>query len=884
MKRMLINATQHEELRVAMVDGQRLYDLDIANDTYKQKKSNIYKGKIIHIEQSLEAVFVDYGTKKHGFLPFKEINNQYITDNSNNILLKKENIKEYLYKGKELIVQINKEERGNKGASLTTFISLAGTYLVLMPNSPKVGGISKRIEGEKRNELKEILLTLKLPKEMGLIIRTAGLGKKNKELEYDLQFRLKHWKLINKIANSKPAPFLIHQESNIIMRAFRDYLTDINEILIDNPEILKLAKEYINLLGRSDFNKKIKLYSGKIPLFSHYQIESQIETAFQRKVNLLSGGSIVIDTTEALTSVDVNSAKATKGIDIEETAFNINLEATDEIARQLRLRDIGGLIVIDFIDMSPTENQRAVEQRLRDKLRQDRAKIQMNHISKFGLLEMSRQRISSSLRESSHYMCPRCIGNGTIRDNKSLSLSILRLIEEESFKENTKEVYAIVPVKIASYLLNEKRKSVNAIENRKNGIRTFIIPNDQIETPNYSILRIRHGEDKKNINDSITKTYNLNYTFYHKKNYKYPHQSLKKNLVKKKNFIQNKNISIKNQNNSVRENKIFNYFLKINNIIKKFFYNIIYNKKLNFNNIIFSNFNKKNINIIKNVFLNKNKQITNYFKKKYDNNINCIKKIKNIFNQIKLNFNIKIFQTIIKKQNIFTFSKLKIIETKNQLILKKNNLLKNDKNKFNIINLKNLSYAFKDTDKNYFIYKKYYSFYFNNIYYQNIFIINKIPNLLITKTVRINNKINSKINKNIINNLNIQKNLIFNSSMFFYQFFYKKNNIHLLNYNKKFLSKINFHIKDNLFLEKKKSSKIIINKKNKIIKKKYIFEKKIFNKNLLFRKKQSNNKHISLYYYKNNKLIYSLCNMENKNKGAGGHAANRYATAPAQKP
>ncbi|QJC29387.1 ribonuclease E [Enterobacteriaceae endosymbiont of Plateumaris pusilla] len=869
MKRMLINATQHEELRVAMVDGQRLYDLDIANDTYQKKKSNIYKGKIIHIEQSLEAVFVDYGTKKHGFLPFKEINYKNITDDSNNIILKKKNIKEYLYKGKELIVQINKEERGNKGASLTTFISLAGTYLVLMPNSPKVGGISKRIEGEKRNELKEVLLSLKLPKGMGLIIRTAGLGKKNKELEYDLQFRLKHWKLINQIANSKPAPFLIHQESNIIMRAFRDYLyTDINEILIDNPKILKLAKEYISLLGRSDFNKKIKLYSGNIPLFSHYQIESQIETAFQRKVNLISGGSIVIDTTEALTSVDVNSAKATKGIDIEETAFNINLEATDEIARQLRLRDIGGLIVIDFIDMSSLENQRAVEQRLRDKLRQDRAKIQMNQISKFGLLEMSRQRISSSLRESSHYMCPRCIGNGTIRDYKSLSLSILRLIEEESFKENTKEVYAIVPVKIASYLLNEKRKSVNAIENRKNGIRTFIIPNDQIETPNYSILRIRHGEDKKNINNSITKIYNLNYAFYHKKNDNYSYQLLKKNLIKKKNFIINKKFFINNQNKSVKKNKIINFFFKINNIM-------------------FNNFNKKNINIIKNFFLNKNKKIIIFFKKKYDRYINYVKKIKLIFN-------IKISQIKTKIKNFSTFSKHKTIKIKNQLILKINNLLKSQKNQFKILNLKKKLYPFRNINKNYLIYKKYNNFYYDNVYYQNLIIFNKRPNLFFIKTVqtynqlnlKINNLKHKKLNKNIIHNLNTQQNFVFNSPIFFSQIFYKKNNKYIINYNEKILSKINLYIKDNIFFNNILLTKIITNKKDKIIKKNNIIEKKIPNKFFLFKKKQlnKNNKHTLLYYYKNRKLIYSLFNIENKNRGAGGHAANRYATAPAQKP
>ncbi|QJC28047.1 Rne/Rng family ribonuclease [Enterobacteriaceae endosymbiont of Plateumaris braccata] len=630
MKRMLINATQHEELRVAMVDGQKLYNLDIDNNNYKQRKSNIYKGKIIHIEQSLEAVFVDYGAKKHGFLPFKEITNKYITNNLNHIILNK-NIKEYLYEGKELIVQINKEERGNKGATLTTFISLAGTYLVLMPNNPKIGGISKRIKGKKRNELKKILLSLKLPKNMGLIIRTAGLDKNNQELEYDLQLRLKHWKSINKIADSKSAPFLIHQESDIIMRSFRDYLcTEINEILIDNPEILKLAKKYINLLGRSDFNHKIKLYSSKIPLFSHYQIESQIETAFQRKVNLLSGGSIIIDTTEALTSVDVNSAKATKGTNIEETAFNINLEATDEIAKQLRLRDIGGLIVIDFIDMSSLIHQRAVEQRLRDKLIQDKAKIQMNHISKFGLLEMSRQRIKSSLRENNHFICPRCIGNGTIRDNKSLSLSILRLIEEESFKANTKEVYAIVPVKIALYLLNKKIKPINIIENKKNKVQIFIIPNNQISIPDYSILRICHGKDKKIINSSVTKIYNFNYKFDY---YKYMYLFFKKNLIKKKELL------IDNQNKILKKNKIFNFFLKINIIINNNFIQKIFNYKLNY------------------IKLNFNKRIIDFYIQKY---FNYFYKFLYFINNMSLNYKFnKINNFQIKKKLLIFFYLLK---------------------------------------------------------------------------------------------------------------------------------------------------------------------------------------------------------------------------------
>ncbi len=398
--------------------------------------------------------------------------------------------------GQEVIVQVDKEERGNKGAALTTFISLAGSYLVLMPNNPRAGGISRRIEGDDRTELKEALSSLQLPDGMGLIVRTAGVGKSADALQWDLSFRLKHWDAIKKAAEGRPAPFLIHQESNVIVRAFRDYLRpDIGEILIDNPKVLELAKEHIAALGRPDFSSKIKLYSGEIPLFSHYQIESQIESAFQREVRLPSGGSIVIDTTEALTAIDINSARATRGGDIEETAFNTNLEAADEIARQLRLRDLGGLIVIDFIDMTPVRHQREVENRLRDAVRQDRARIQIGRISRFGLLEMSRQRLSPSLGESSHHVCPRCSGTGTVRDNESLSLSILRLIEEEALKENTHEVHAIVPVQIASYLLNEKRESVNAIEKRQGGVRAVIVPNDQMQTPHYSVLRVRKGEE-----------------------------------------------------------------------------------------------------------------------------------------------------------------------------------------------------------------------------------------------------------------------------------------------------------------------------------------------------------------------------------------------------
>ena len=504
MKRMLINATQQEELRVALVDGQRLYDLDIESPGHEQKKANIYKGKITRIEPSLEAAFVDYGAERHGFLPLKEISREYFPANYS--AHGRPNIKDVLREGQEVIVQIDKEERGNKGAALTTFISLAGSYLVLMPNNPRAGGISRRIEGDDRTELKEALASLQLPEGMGLIVRTAGVGKSAEALQWDLSFRMKHWEAIKKAADSRPAPFLIHQESNVIVRAFRDYLRqDIGEILIDNPKVLELARQHIAALGRPDFTSKIKLYTGEIPLFSHYQIESQIESAFQREVRLPSGGSIVIDSTEALTAIDINSARATRGGDIEETAFNTNLEAADEIARQLRLRDLGGLIVIDFIDMTPVRHQRAVENRLREAVRQDRARIQISHISRFGLLEMSRQRLSPSLGESSHHVCPRCSGTGTVRDNESLSLSILRLIEEEALKENTKEVHAIVPVQIASYLLNEKRDSVNAIEQRQGGVRAIIVPNDQMQTPHYSVLRVRSGEETQTLSYHLPK-------------------------------------------------------------------------------------------------------------------------------------------------------------------------------------------------------------------------------------------------------------------------------------------------------------------------------------------------------------------------------------------
>ncbi|WP_249962376.1 ribonuclease E [Histophilus somni] len=507
MKRMLINATQKEELRVALVDGQRLFDLDIENPGHEQKKANIYKGRITRVEPSLEAAFVDYGVERHGFLPLKEIAREYFPDDY--VYQGRPNIRDILSEGQEVIVQVNKEERGNKGAALTTFVSLAGSYLVIMPNNPRAGGISRRIEGDERLELKEALSSLDVPEGVGLIVRTAGVGKSPEELQWDLKVLLHHWEAIKQASQSRPAPFLIHQESDVIVRAIRDYLRrDIGEILIDSPKVYEKAKAHIKLV-RPDFINRVKLYQGEVPLFSHYQIESQIESAFQREVRLPSGGSIVIDATEALTAIDINSARSTRGGDIEETALNTNLEAADEIARQLRLRDLGGLIVIDFIDMTPVRHQREVENRMREAVRQDRARIQISRISRFGLLEMSRQRLSPSLGESSHHVCPRCQGTGKIRDNESLSLSILRLLEEEALKENTKQVHTIVPVQIASYLLNEKRKAIHSIEKRHN-VDIVVAPNEAMETPHFSVFRVREGEEINELSYNLAKLHEMN--------------------------------------------------------------------------------------------------------------------------------------------------------------------------------------------------------------------------------------------------------------------------------------------------------------------------------------------------------------------------------------
>jgi len=491
MKRMLFNATQPEELRVALVDGQRLYDLDIETTHREQKKANIYKGKITRVEPSLEAAFVDYGAERHGFLPLKEISRNYFinpVEPGNRI-----NIKDVVKEGQEIVVQIGKEERGNKGAALTSFISLAGRYLVLMPNNPRAGGVSRRIEGEDRSEARDAMSALELPKDMGTILRTAGVGKSVEELQWDLDYLVQLWTSIATASEEGAAPFLIYQESNLITRAIRDYFrNDINEIIIDEEKVFKDAQEFMSHVMPHNMDK-IKLYEDPVPLFTRYQIENQIESAFQREVRLPSGGALVIDHTEALISIDINSARATKGSDIEETALNTNLEASDEIARQLRLRDLGGLVVIDFIDMTPTRNQREVENRLREALKLDRARVQIGRISRFGLLEMSRQRLRPSLGESSQIVCPRCEGQGTIRGIESLALSVLRLVEEEAMKENTAHVHAQMPVDAATFLLNEKREALQDIEKRQK-ISVLIIPNINLETPHFDVQRIRENE------------------------------------------------------------------------------------------------------------------------------------------------------------------------------------------------------------------------------------------------------------------------------------------------------------------------------------------------------------------------------------------------------
>jgi ribonuclease E len=490
MKRMLINATQAEELRVAIVDGQTLYDIDIERPSKEQRKSNIYKGRITRLEPSLEAAFVEYGADRHGFLPLKEISRDYFQAGVDH---HRAGLKELLREGQEIVVQVDKEERGNKGAALTTFISLAGRYMVLMPNSPTAGGVSRRIEGDDRAALKAAMDVLAIPDDMGVIIRTAGVGRDAEELQWDLDYLLSVWKAIAEAALKKSSPFLIYQESRLIIRALRDYMrADIGEILVDTPEMYEEAKEFVAQVMPQNL-RKLKHYADDIPLFNRFQIESQIEGAYERSVRLPSGGSLVIDQTEALTAVDVNSSRATKGGDIEETAFNTNLEAAEEVARQMRLRDLGGLVVIDFIDMTSNKHQREVENRLSQALKHDRARVQLGRISKFGLMEMSRQRLRPSLGESSQLVCPRCDGHGRMRSIESLSLSIIRLAEEHAMKDNTGQVLVQAPVEIANYLLNEKRRALSEIEKRHDA-PIVIVADEAMHTPHYEVTRIRDNE------------------------------------------------------------------------------------------------------------------------------------------------------------------------------------------------------------------------------------------------------------------------------------------------------------------------------------------------------------------------------------------------------
>src|SRR5580700_1848818 len=490
MKRMLVNATQQEELRVALVDGQKLYDLSIEIPSKEQKKANIYKARISRVEPSLEAAFVDYGAQRHGFLPLKEISRDYFRSQPQGRM----NIRELINEGQELLVQVEKEERGNKGAALTTFISLAGRFLVLMPNNPRAGGVSRRIEGEERDQMREVMGQLQVPDGMGAIVRTAGVGRSVEELQWDLDNLKTQWEQIDLAAKERPAPFLVFRESDAVTRAMRDYLSDdIGEVLVDDQGAFGKAQEYMQRFMPADAQRKLKLYTDDIPLFTRFQIESQIESAYAHKVQLPSGGSIVIDYTEALVSIDINSARATRGSDIETTATNTNLEAADEIARQLRIRDIGGLIVIDFIDMESPKNQRDVEDRLRDAMKMDRARIQIGRLSRFGLLEMSRQRLRPSLGETSHMVCPRCVGIGSIRSVESMTLAVLRLIGEELRKDRTARVIAQVPVAVATYLINEKREWLRTLED-KSETELIIVPNENIQTPEYSIRRVRDDE------------------------------------------------------------------------------------------------------------------------------------------------------------------------------------------------------------------------------------------------------------------------------------------------------------------------------------------------------------------------------------------------------
>ena len=496
MKRMLINATQPEELRVAIADGQNLVDLDIEVPSQEQKKSNIYKGRITRVEPSLEACFVEFGSERHGFLPLKEIAREYFSESAAKALDagEKVDIKDAVQSGLEVIIQVEKEERGTKGAALTTFISLAGRYLVLMPNSPRAGGVSRQVTGEDRKLIHDALRQLEVPDSMGLIVRTAGVGREPEDLQWDLNYLMQLWEAIRTASIARKAPFLIYQESNVIIRALRDHMRDdIGEILIDAEKVFEDAREFLQQVMPHNL-RKLKRYSDATPLFSRFQIESKIESAFAREVRLPSGGAVVIDHTEALLSIDINSARATKGADIEETALQTNLEAAEEIARQLRLRDLGGLVVIDFIDMTGRDAQRQVEEKLREAMRADKARVQIGRISRFGLLELSRQRLRPSLGESSHITCPRCEGYGSIRSVESLALAIIRLAEEEAMKDNTARVLVHAPMAVANFLLNEKRSMISAIEQRT-GTPIMIIANKSMETPRYEIQRLRGNED-----------------------------------------------------------------------------------------------------------------------------------------------------------------------------------------------------------------------------------------------------------------------------------------------------------------------------------------------------------------------------------------------------
>ncbi len=622
MKRMLINATQPEEVRVALVDGQRLYDLDIESTAYKQKKSNVYKARVSRIEPSLEAAFLDYGSERHGFLPFKEISRKLFkakspTDEKGS----RPSIKDVIEEGQELIVQVEKEERGNKGAALTTHISLAGRYLVAMPNNPRVGGVSRQIEGDDRTEARNVMGELKIPANMGIILRTAGIGKSKDELQWDLDYLGQLWDAIKEASKKQNAPFLIYQESDVIIRAIRDYLrTDIEEIWIDDSEVHKRCHEFMSQVMPHNL-PKLQSYEGSDPLFTRYQIENQIESAFSREVHLPSGGALIIDHTEALISIDINSAKSTKGSDIEETALNTNIEAAEEISRQLRLRDIGGLIVIDFIDMLNLHNKRKVENTLRDHLQADRARVQLGKISRFGLFEMSRQRLRPSLDDSNHSPCPRCDGQGTIRNVKSLSLSILRIIEEEAMKEMTNKLILHAPVDTTSFLLNEKRAIISEIQSRLK-VEIIIIPDSNLVNPQYSLERLKNSDLTSNINGKASYQLkregnnNINSPQYNQRNHtiekplveqiiptkRAPKPKNKNNIfslignILKKIFSTNKNKSRRRKPNNYRgKNYRKNYHAKKS-------YNKNRHKRSNRN----QSHNKRNNNYVKNNTPNKN--------------------------------------------------------------------------------------------------------------------------------------------------------------------------------------------------------------------------------------------------------------------------------------